>query len=86
MSYELDQRVFNARVEYMSAAIAEITMVCNAAESTDEVTRESRTKLAQLAGDNAQQKFELFLIEVEARQAEADLNVEIQAVLDESAP
>ena len=82
MSYELDQRVFDARVEYMSAAIAEITMVCNAAESTDEATRESRTKLAQLAGENAQAKFETFLLEVEARQAEADLNVEIQSVID----
>jgi len=76
-----DQRVFDARIEYISAAVGEVTMVANAAEALNEEDREARSKLAQLAGDNAQQKFELFIEACTARQAEHDLNAEVANVV-----
>lgn len=51
--------VYEARVAYLDAAIAEITAVCNVVEAPAEKQDELR-KIAQLAGDNAQQKFEAF--------------------------
>mgnify|MGYP006282530333 CR=1 FL=1 len=57
---DLDLEIYNARVAYLDAAIAEINAVCNVVEATDETKKNELRQLAQLTGDNAQQKFDAF--------------------------
>lgn len=70
----IDQRVHQARSEYLDAAIAETQAVCNSIEASDERVEEL-LQIAQLAGDYAQQKFEAFVtIVAESKASKADEN------------
>ena len=70
----IDQRVHQARSEYVDAAIGETQAVCNAIEASEERVEEL-SQLAQLAGDHAQQKFETFVALVaELKASKADEN------------
>jgi hypothetical protein len=53
--------VHQRRAEYMDAAIQEINAVANAIEATDSDRYEQCQQIAQLAGENANQKFESFV-------------------------
>ena len=52
--------IYNARVVYLDAAIAEINAVCNTVEASPDRLEETK-QIAQLAGENAQSKFDAYL-------------------------
>lgn len=54
---ELELQVHEARIEYVSAAIAEINAVCNVMASTTVEHCEACQEVAQNLGNQAQQKF-----------------------------
>jgi hypothetical protein len=53
--------VHQRRAEYMDASINEINAVANAVEAQDGENYETLQQIAQLAGENANQKFEAFV-------------------------
>jgi len=64
---ELD--IHQARVDYLSAAIAEINAVCNTVENTDEAKTDLLRQEAQVRGEDAQERFEYFVKLVESHKA-----------------
>jgi len=68
----LDQRVHQARSEYLSATIEETQAVCNALEAIDADKYKLCQQIAQIAGDNAQQKFEVYVELVNELKASKD--------------
>jgi maleate cis-trans isomerase len=62
--------VHQRRAEYMEAMINEANTTCNVIENDDELKHDTLKQLAQLAGDNAQQKYEAFVMACNDMKAE----------------
>lgn len=58
------ERIHQARIEYVDAAIGEIQQVCNVVEANPDNVEKVK-QIAQIAGEHAQQKFEAFVQLVE---------------------
>ena len=75
------KEIHDLRITYLDAAIAEIQAVCNVVEA-QEGQHPERAKIAELAGNNAQQKFEDYVRAVEARNKDAKATEPV-AIADE---